>query len=287
MEAQRTRRSDRIVLELPIQVSGTDGLGHGFMEETRTLVLSRHGAKILGCHKLGPDQELSVRCHKTGKEVVARVVGQIGGGPGGYHYGVEFLDPDVNLWDIDFPPLVESEEAVARVLLECVRCHAQVLTYLNEFEAEVFEANGCLSRSCKRCTDTSIWKAATSQAPSEQIPLPVKLDPAPAAAPAVPLRTQNERKVVRVSLKITACIRHPQFGEEIVVTENVSRGGFRFKSPKCYSRDSIVEVAVPYSRGAGNIFTPARIEHAEQIPGEPLTSYGAAYIPVHKGWPGK
>lgn len=264
-----------------------DELGHDFIEETRTLVLSRHGAKILSKRKLVPDQELSVRCHKTGKEVVGRVVGQIGGGSGGYHYGLEFLDPGVNLWDIDFPPLADSEEAVGRVLLECVRCHAQVLTYLSEFEAEVFEANGCLSRPCKRCTDTSVWKAPISRAPSEQIPLPVKVGAASPPSPAVPLRTQNERKELRVSLKIAACIRHPQFGEEIVVTENVSRGGFRFRSAKRYTLDSIVEVAVPYLRGGSNIFTPARIEHAEEVPGESVTSYGAAYVPVHKGWPGK
>lgn len=286
MEQERTRRSDRVTLELSIQVSGTDGLGRGFMEETQTLVLSRHGAKILLTRKLVPDQEINLHCHRTGKEADVRIVGQIGSGSEGHHYGVEFLDPDINLWDIEFPPLSESEKAVTRVLLECVRCHSRELTYLNEFEAEVFEANRCLSRPCKRCTDTSLWKASLAQAPSEQIPLPVEVKPAPEPPAAEPTRTRNERKEVRVSLKISACIRHAQLGEEVVITENVSRGGLRFKSPKGYTVGSVTEVAVPYSRGSGNIFTPARIEHAEQLPAEGLTLYGVAYIPVHKGWPG-
>lgn len=287
METQRTRRSDRISLELPIQVSGTDGLGRGFMEETKTLVLSRHGAKILLSRKLAPDQEVSILCRTTGQEEAARVVGQIGGEANGFYYGMEFLNQEANVWDIEFPPLSESEAAVGRVLLECVRCHTRELTYLNEFEAEVFEANQCLSRSCKRCTDTSIWKHAPAQTESEQIPLPVQAHDVPPPAVETPLRTRNERKDIRVGLKIQACVRDAQRGEEIVGTENVSRAGFAFKSTRPYGEGMVVEVSVPYSRGAGNIFTPARIEHVEQISSEGLTLYGVSYIPVHKGWPGK
>lgn len=286
MKAGGTRRSDRITLELPIQVSGTDGMGKGFMQDTRTLVLSRHGAKIVLRCKLVPEQELNIRSHRTGKEADVRVVGQIGGGPEGYFYGVEFLDPGVNLWDIEFPPLVESEKAVARVLLECVRCHTRELTYLNEFEAEVFEANACLSRHCRRCTDTSLWKQSLAQPPSEQIPLPVSPQAAPETTATPPPRTENERKEVRVSLKISACIRSARSGEEVVVTENISRGGFCFRSPKQYAEGSFIEVAVPYSRGVGNIFAPAWIEHAEELPAEGVTLYGVSYVRVHKGWPG-
>jgi hypothetical protein len=254
-----------------------DAMGQGFVEESRTLLLSRHGAKILLRHMLVPEQEISIRYLATTKEADVRVVGQIGGGSEGQYYGVEFLDPNINLWDIEFPPLSESEKAVARVLIECVRCHTRVLSYLNEFEAEVFEANQILSRSCARCTDMSLWKLATVEAPSAQVTLPLP-DPGK--------RTQNERKEVRVGLHMKACIRTAHSGEEIVVTENVSRGGFSFKSRQRYGEGNVVEVSVPYSPGGANIFSPARIEYPEEEQAEGPTSYGVAYIPVHKGWPG-
>lgn len=289
METQRTRRSDRIAVKLPITVSGTDGMGRDFLEETETLVLSCHGAKIALNRKLVPDLELSIRCAASGREADVRVVGQIGEGPEGFYYGVEILDPHIDLWGIEFPPLADSERAVARVLLECVRCRGRELTYLNEFEAEVFEANKILSRACKGCRDTTLWKlseaAAALPAPAEAAP--PALAPPPVAPPGPQVRAENERKVVRVSLRMKACIRTAQFGDEIVLTENVSRGGFSFKSSKRYAKESIVEVCVPYSPEGGNIFSAARVEHAEGALGQGATSYGVAYIPVHKGWPGK
>jgi hypothetical protein len=250
------------------------------------LVLSRHGANIVLGRKLVPDQEVSIFCKSTGKESVARVVGQMGKTPEGYLYGVELLDPEVNLWDIEFPPLSESEKAAARVLLECGHCHSRVLSYLNEFEAEVFEANGFLSRACKRCADASVWKLSLAPIPREQIPLPVSGEPSPKPLPTPPARTANERRDLRISLRINACLRDQQGGEDIVVTENVSRAGFAFKSPKSYAVGSIIEVTVPFTREAGNTFTPACVEHAENLPGEPVTVYGVSYIRVHQGWPG-
>jgi len=122
--------------------------------------------------------------------------------------------------------------------------------------------------------------------PSEQIPLPVSGEASPEPLLTPPARTANERRDLRISLRISACLRDRQGGEEIVVTENVSRAGFSFKSPKSYAVGSIIGVAVPFTREAGNIFTPARVEHAESSPGEQVTAYGVSYIRVHQGWPG-
>jgi hypothetical protein len=248
MEMQRTRRTDRIALRLRISVSGTDAMGRVFMEEGETLVVSRHGAKIALQRKLIPELDLSIRCAKTGKEADVRIVGQIGQGPEGMYYGVEILDPDKDLWGIEFPPLAESEKAVARVLLECIHCQSRELTYLNEFEVEVFEANKVLSRDCKRCQDMTLWKLSESMPPGEQLALPVETSARPVPplpAPPAPVRTQNERKEVRVGLHMKACIRTTPAGEDIVLTENVSRAGFSFKSSKRYAQGSIVEACVP------------------------------------------
>lgn len=266
------RRTDRISIQLLIEVSGFDAVGKGFTEKTHTLVVTRHGAKILLTRTLVPEQELSLRCIATGKETDIRVVGQIGSSKEGFHYGVEILDPEVDLWEMVFPPLSEADKAAARLLLECARCHARELTYLNEFDLEVFQANGTLSRMCKRCTDMSIWKQCMAGSTLDLPPPPV---PTPSDAP---VRTQNERKEGRVALKMEACIRHPQQGEEIVKTLNVSRSGFCFKSAKTYEPGIVVQVAVPYTRGVGNIFTAAKIEHAEPLANEAIVIYGASYV---------
>ncbi len=274
MIEKETRRSDRFNLRLPLQVSGTDSVGRVFMDETWTIALSRHGGKVLLARKLAPDQELTIRCHSTQKETVARVVGHIAETPEGSHYGVAFLDRDVNIWDVEFPLLSESEQAVARILLECTRCQALELVYLDEMEMEVFEANRRITRPCKKCSDASLWKQSLAQPPE-----------APPREPAPPLRAANERKSLRVAVRVTARIRHPQHGEETVTTENVSRGGLAFKSTRQYGQDVPIEVAVPYAPGAVNIFAPARIVHTRHLLEEGLTLYGVRYLPVHKGWP--
>ena len=57
MENSGIRRSDRVHLDLAIQISGTDNTGRGFVDAGQTLVLSLHGAKIVVGLKLTPDQE--------------------------------------------------------------------------------------------------------------------------------------------------------------------------------------------------------------------------------------
>ena len=84
-----------------------------------------------------------------------------------------------------------------------------------------------------------------------------------------------------------AAVRSSQFGEEVVATANVSRGGFAFKSARAYTAGMTLQVSVPYSSGGANIFTPARVARVKDIPQENVKVIGVAYVPVHKGWPAK
>ena len=79
-------------------------------------------------------------------------------------------------------------------------------------------------------------------------------------------------------MRMQACIRTKALGEVVVMTENVSRGGFSFKSPERFGVGEIVEVCVAYEQGAGNIFSSARIAHAVALPQEGLHSYGTTYL---------
>lgn len=278
MDSKATRRSDRLALELPLQLSGTDCTGQGYIEQGHTQLLSRHGAKLVLNRKLLPNQELSLRCLSTGLAAEARVVGQVGRGPQGYSYGVEFLDFEANPWKIDFPPLADSRQSVARAFLECTSCKSLAVAYLSEIEAEIFEANRCLSRNCKTCNAMGLWTEPDSPQAHEPASARDALEQNLQATLDKWTKSVNERKEAKPNLRMAACIRSPEFGEEVVTTEEVSPAGFRFKSPKRYARNYIIEIAVPYSRKPGNIFVLAQIEWDRALPNEGLTLYGACYI---------
>jgi hypothetical protein len=270
MDPMVSRRSDRIYLELGIHLSGVDATGESFVEQTQTFVVSRHGAKIISRHRLVPQQPLNLRCNKTGFETMARVVGQIGQTEEGYYYGLEVSDVQLNVWGIEFPSLAETEDAAGRVLLECTRCHTQEVVHLDVFALEVLLANQTLLRPCKQCPDkgNSLW---------EQVAMEEEKQMAVFNPPVIPRRASNERRDARIALKVSVCIRHPELGDELATTENVSRGGFRFRSRRRYVPGTIIEAALPYTAGAANIFAPAEIVHADQTPVGELYAHGTAY----------
>jgi len=287
MQPPKTRRSDRITIELPVQVSGDDIKGFAFVENTRTAVVSRHGAKIYSQYKMARDQELVIRCVPTGKETEARIVGELGEGPEGYSYGIEFLDPQVNIWGIEFPVLSQAEQAAGRTLLECKRCGARELVYLDPMEVEVLETGQGLSRPCERCTDIMVWKVVSLSPEGEAA---TQTAQPPAGGDQIPpedARTENERKNARTGVKLSALVRHPYVGDEVVTTENISPGGLCVRSTRRYRVGTPVEVAFPYTQGGAKIFVPARIEHVNEVPGEKVFLYGLAYLSPGEGFPRK
>jgi len=281
IQTAEARRSDRIAIEFPLQLSGIDIKGKTFVEKSRTVVVSRHGARIYSRQKLGRDQELVVCCLPTGKEGEARILGELGKGPDGYSYGIAFLDPAVNIWDIEFSPAVPSERTANHIWLECMRCRGHELVDLDAMEVTVLESGQGLSRICKRCTDTTTWGTRSERQAETQ-----KVAPTPAAASEEKplerslqdIRTENQRKYVRVRTKMTACIRHRDWGEEIVTTEDVSRGGFSFRSVRRYDTGALINVALPYARGDMNIFVAAVIAHRQAISGQNIMRYGLAFV---------
>jgi len=282
VEPSKKRRSDRISVQLPIIISGTDVMGKDFVEAARTVLIARYGAKILCQRKLSPQLEIIIHCLMTSEDAHARVVGQVRESAEGIYYGVELLDQDVDLWGVEFPPIELSASAIGRVLVECAPCHRRELAYLNEFEAEVLERSRSLWRHCKRCGETSLWKE-TWLRPDEELPKEEAV-PAQGASPPPPKRTADDRKHTRLDLQMEALIRDPQGWEEVVTSENISRGGLRFKSKKHYSEDWTIEVALPYSRGGANIFSAAKIKHIGKVEGEGQNIYGVAYSPWQDAW---
>lgn len=96
----------------------------------------------------------------------------------------------------------------------------------------------------------------------------------------------NRRKHARVKVSYTACIRHPDRGDDLVACEDMSRGGLRFKSRKRYYDRTLIEVAVPYIPGQPAIFIPAQIVFFQELPEQQLFRYGVAYLQLPKPKPG-
>src|ERR1700693_4192177 len=93
-------------------------------------------------------------------------MGQIGGQAGVHVYGISSLEPNVNLWGIQFPPLSESEEGLVKLLLECSACKAREVVFLNELETDVFEENNRLPRSCSQCAAWTLWLQTPKDLPT-------------------------------------------------------------------------------------------------------------------------
>ena len=277
---------------------GSDMEGKMFSEQTKTVLLSRHGAGIVSQYALYAEQELILRRLDTNKEAEIRVVGQLGSDGKMYTYGVAFLDPEMDLWGIKFPGMTDSEKVASRVLLQCSSCKTRETVEQSDLESDVYLVNEGIVRSCKKCGSSTFWKQATDDESSELVPVgtistlefgekegsvatpptaPPTDVPEPAPAAKVPGRVENRRKHIRTKVSFKACIRSYTFGDDIVTCEDISRGGLRFKSRKAYVPKTDIEVAVPYSPGAQSIFVRAQIVHVEELKEERRYRCGVCY----------
>ena len=263
---------------MEIQVLGSDVEGRAFVENAQTLEISRNGALIVIARNLTPQEEVLVQSERTHKESPAQVVGHVRRQAEGFVYGLKLLDSTVNLWDVEFVPLVGGEEPVGRMLLECAKCALREVVHFEEFETEVYYANRYIYHDCRRCRECTIWKEADYEASERRVksaPPPAPPPPEPAPVP----RTRNERRYNRINCQLRACIRYKQhFGEEILEVTDVSRGGVSFPTHKYLPPGTTFEIAIPYSPGMANIYILAQVVRLKPIPDKDLYDCGATYI---------
>src|SRR5208282_6712789 len=141
---QRKRRSGRIAKELSIVLLGTDATGKVFSEETITVVLSRHGAGVVTRYRFSPDERLTLRLPSSAKEAEVRLVGQIGGEPGRYVYGVTFVDPDPHFWPMEFPTPDSYDLPSRATILECSVCQSRQEIEQGDIEEDVYSVSGSI-----------------------------------------------------------------------------------------------------------------------------------------------
>jgi hypothetical protein len=98
------RRSMRVLLSVPIIVSGKSTDGQDFSEEARTLVVNAHGALIALATPVATGQQITVANKATRMSMECRIV-YLGNAQGGKtQMGIEFVTASSTFWQIDFPP---------------------------------------------------------------------------------------------------------------------------------------------------------------------------------------
>jgi hypothetical protein len=272
MIAEGIRQSDRISLQMQVEASWFSSSGAAARQSAQTLLVSRNGGVIRLQEKLFAGQEITLHRRLDGdqtKTVRARIVAEIDREPDGFIYALAILDPRADFWNIDFPAPHKAEEALARLLMECSFCQRREVVYLNEMELKSFEIRKCAARLCTHCDSPSIWVEAQSES---------KVEEALPSRSAVEERVIPRRNRTRVKARVLACIRRRGFQEEVAVCEDLSKGGISFRSRNRYPEGTRLEVAVPYTPGAGAIFVPIRIVFSQPIAGVGLFRHGASYL---------
>lgn len=134
------------------------------MEDTSTLVVNLHGAKIRLARQLLAEEEIRIVSRTTELEAIFRVVSKAGEAVGQHtHWGIECLDPSQNIWGIVFPCLGPRDQTSVRAMLECPTCHAREVLHLDEPLLESIVDLGGLLRGCLYCRKMGLWTSVRAQ----------------------------------------------------------------------------------------------------------------------------
>jgi hypothetical protein len=102
--AANRRRSQRVLVTIPVRVSGQSGAGLPFEEATHTRAISAHGALLLVSTQVHRGQRLNLSNVQT-KAALECVVAHIDRHQSDHpQVGVEFVLPNPMFWHVAFPP---------------------------------------------------------------------------------------------------------------------------------------------------------------------------------------
>ena len=268
-EAEQTkRRSERILLRLPIEVKGTTREGKPFRERTHTQEINHHGARIVMHRELQPGSRITVYNLQNNSACPFRVVGRVGKLAGErVEWGVECLEPDNNFWGIFFPSKAESApaEELIDVLLECTGCHLRELAQLNLEDYQTISSRSRLPRPCSKCRTCTDWTFGFVEGDPSEATKAAYTPTQPASASGIERRGSK-----RVPVKLPIRIRM----EEIAETENLSHGGVCFSSARLLKVGETVMVTVGYQPGRSGHEVAGRIMWREAVAGSQRTLYG-------------
>jgi diguanylate cyclase (GGDEF)-like protein/PAS domain S-box-containing protein len=96
------RRSERVAIAFPIEVTGIDVSGQRFSDRTKTSTVSRYGCAVRVSHPLKTDQRIYLRRIGTNESAVGRIVASLGKNAEGEIYAVGTTESCEPLWGIQF-----------------------------------------------------------------------------------------------------------------------------------------------------------------------------------------
>ena len=98
------RRSQRVLMQVPVRLRGQDAQGASFDEETETLAINAHGALVLLQARVTSGALIQLQHKRTTEEQECQVVflGPVRGNKA--EIGLEFSAPRPQFWRVAFPP---------------------------------------------------------------------------------------------------------------------------------------------------------------------------------------
>jgi len=103
-ETGTPRRSERVLLNVPILVQGGTTSRQPFQEETHTLVVNAHGALITMATQVRPGDTLMILNKNTQEVELCRVAFLGPTHAGKTQVGIEFTRPAANFWRTSLAP---------------------------------------------------------------------------------------------------------------------------------------------------------------------------------------
>jgi len=222
------RKSERVLLRIPIRVEGKDTLGSAFEETTYTLVVNRSGGLIIVSNPLEPGAVIKITSLRNQMSCFFQVVERAARSlSGSLEWGVKCLEPEAEIWGVHFPTRTEepSQADLIHALLECQECFSREMAALTVPQYRRLAAQSSLPRPCPKCSATTDWKLGFIEGELEEV-LPSL--PAPSASGLTPQGEAEKRRDKRLAVKLPLVVRLPDGSEETSATENISKSGLCF-----------------------------------------------------------
>lgn len=253
-----------------IEVLWSESEGVTVNSPASTQLVNRNVGVLHVTEELPSGQEVMLRRPYSDiwKTTRASVGPEIDRGSEGFLYAFRVLEPGSDFWNAELSTPERTEDALARLLMECSVCRRCEVVPLKPVDVRSFEMRRCIARLCSECSAPSIWIEAEGETPS------IRMDP-----PDTKVETHflPARTGMRLKARLMACIRHRGYDEE-AVCEDLSEGGASFRSRSQYAEGSRIEIAVPFRRGTKAIFVPARIVSCVPLHGVRLFRHGVSYL---------
>ena len=268
------RRSERVMLSVPILVAGLDQAGEEFTEETRTVVVNREGALITSTRALAPEGTIRIINLQNDAAANFRVVGPTRLATAqGAEWGVECLKEGMNIWGIDFPARAE-DASQACALLECQACKSKFFWPVTLVESEVLNSTGVIQNYCDHCRKTTPWTFADVNRRPQQ-PSAGTAQPGVAEQPF-----EERRELKRLVVRLPVLVKNMKGESEITKSENLSQGNLAVALTMELPVGDSVTVVCPYTSSGRNLERTAKVVRREPLAGESKMLYGMRYVAV-------